>query len=960
VSEEKKSIFAIILDFLAGLFGSGGEPGPTPVEKPPGEVDEPVSHTGSSPAEEVGEGVPSSGGSGAGRVSEPELPGTESGPDEERGQAMLVGKGLWAYREQELDRAIQIAPQMGATHILYKVGQGAAYWPGMAQVAQKIKDAGLIPFAWAWLLLDDPQAEAQVVVRAFGDGFEGYIFDTEADQCRNRFDQATQLGQFLSVAGIDQAKLYNCSFPNISHHRDLPYDQLNAFCKGGLMPMSYGSYFAPGDETPPEQQAQRVIDEWTYGHYEYWCARWGFRPPLYPILGPYHDEHGNVRMPPAEFQVWLDRLAAYGPSFFSIFTAAVINEDLLPLIKAFELGEAPKTVPPTGVKVEVVSPEAGYLNIRPGPSTAQPPVARANHGEVLDALGLAGVVQAKVGQPGQWLRVRTAGGIEGYTAAWYLKLHEVPAEVPVEEPIEEPVEEPEGPAEPEVEVKVEVVSSSIGYLNVRPEPSTNRPPVAQANDGVVLDALESAADVQSKVGQHGQWLHIRTPEGIEGYVAAWYVRLYEPVEVPPSGEVGPVSYLVVYSSGGLNVRPTPGTDQNQTWHVEDRTVLEAIEDPQAAGAKIGKDQWIKVRTPSLHEGFVNGVYVRAKQVADTRKPASDSALPAGECAWIFGIHAAGGTTPADFRFLFQGKDKTGWVLFTEAIGDNPNHGGGGDFTTWSNDGYGVIVRLNNGYGASGTLPVSNKYADFAGACARYVQNSSGCHIWIIGNEQNNPREHPGGEHNPQEHIRPEMYARAFNLARQRIKAVDPNAIVVPGAVDPYFGLAWKSGETWRPLDYFKTMLAHIDDLDGICLHTYTHWLDVSLITAKKVFTDAPLDPGTPNEHYFDFQAYRPFAEAVPAKWRNRPIYLTESNHWMKVDHEPHQGEHVENGWLNRDVGWVRAAYAEINKWNDTPYTQQIHCYLLYRWTGDEWAIEGLDQVQSDFKKALDNDYRWRR
>ena len=135
MSEEKKSIFAIILDFLAGLFGSGGEPEPTPVEEPPGEVDGPVLHTGPGSVEEVGEGVPSSGGSGTGGVSEPELPGTESGPDEERGQAMLVGKGLWAYREQELDRAIQIAPQMGATHILYKVGQGAAYWPGMAQVA---------------------------------------------------------------------------------------------------------------------------------------------------------------------------------------------------------------------------------------------------------------------------------------------------------------------------------------------------------------------------------------------------------------------------------------------------------------------------------------------------------------------------------------------------------------------------------------------------------------------------------------------------------------------------------------------------------------------------------------------------------------------------------------------------------------------------------------------------------
>ena len=92
---------------------------------------------------------------------------------------MLRGKGVWAYRKKEIDRAIEIAPQMGATHIIHKVGQGADYFDGMALVAQKIKDAGLIPFALMFLLLDDPRGEAQVAVRAFQDGFQGFIFDTE-------------------------------------------------------------------------------------------------------------------------------------------------------------------------------------------------------------------------------------------------------------------------------------------------------------------------------------------------------------------------------------------------------------------------------------------------------------------------------------------------------------------------------------------------------------------------------------------------------------------------------------------------------------------------------------------------------------------------------------------------------------------------------------------------------------
>ncbi|NIV36112.1 MAG: hypothetical protein GWN58_43680, partial [Anaerolineae bacterium] len=105
---------------------------------------------------------------------------------------MLQGKGLWAYREWEMRRAIWMAPRTGATHILYKVGQGSSYYDGMSEIAQSIAQAGLIPFAWMYLLLDDPWAEAQVVVRAFQDGFQGFIFDTEADRCRNRFEQATQ------------------------------------------------------------------------------------------------------------------------------------------------------------------------------------------------------------------------------------------------------------------------------------------------------------------------------------------------------------------------------------------------------------------------------------------------------------------------------------------------------------------------------------------------------------------------------------------------------------------------------------------------------------------------------------------------------------------------------------------------------------------------------------------------
>ncbi len=414
---------------------------------------------------------------------------------------MLRGKGLWAYREGELDRALECAPKMGATHILYKVGQGSVYREGMAQVAQRITSAGLIPLGWTWLLLDDPEGEAQVVIRALQDGFQGLVFDTESERCRNRPAPAVRLGQALRGADIDLTRLYNCSFPNISHHTDLPYEQMNEFCRGGLMPMAYGTFFKPGSSVPPEEQARRVIDEWTYGHYAYWSRRWGYSPPLYPVLGPYHDEAGEVRMSPAEFKIWLDRLAAHGPSFFSVFTAAVLSDDLLPLIRDCPLGEG--TVPPPArVWVEVFSPQTGFLNVRPTPSTVQPPVERVAHGTVLEALEAESEVRKKVGKQGEWLHISTPGGRTGYVAAWYLRL---------------PREETEAP------LKVRVHSPSLGYLNVRPSPSLSRPPIVRVENQEILESLEPADTTLAKLGQMGQWLHVRTADGIEGYVAAWYL-----------------------------------------------------------------------------------------------------------------------------------------------------------------------------------------------------------------------------------------------------------------------------------------------------------------------------------------------------------------------------------------------------------------------------------------------------
>ncbi len=107
-----------------------------------------------------------------------------------------------------------------------------------------------------------------------------------------------------------------------------------------------------------------------------------------------------------------------------------------------------------------------------------------------------------------------------------------------------------------------------------------------------------------------------------------------------------------------------------------------------------------------------------------------------ESQFIFGIHEPGGE-----RYMAEAGRK-GWIVFTEELGSDPAIQTGQNYRAYSDQGFGVIVRLNNGYFPNGTIPNSQRYADFARRCANFVAASDGCQIWIIGNEMNYRIERP--------------------------------------------------------------------------------------------------------------------------------------------------------------------------------------------------------------------------
>jgi hypothetical protein len=246
------------------------------------------------------------------------------GPVEGEAQ-VLTGKGVWALFGNEIGRAIQMAQAIDATHILFKTGGGAEYYESRARAAQQqIKAAGFIPFAWPFIFGDDPAGEAEVALRTWQEGYEGIVFDIE-DQAAGKAANIAELGRRLvDQAGLDPQRLYFTSFPNLSAHSTIPFPEMAAFCQGGFMPQSYGSFRWPAGHT---------LGVMTYQEYENWPADWGQRPAIFPILGAFYDSHGDIRMTPAEFQIWADELAPYRPTFYSIYRAGVTNEDLWPILK---------------------------------------------------------------------------------------------------------------------------------------------------------------------------------------------------------------------------------------------------------------------------------------------------------------------------------------------------------------------------------------------------------------------------------------------------------------------------------------------------------------------------------------------------------------------------------------------------------------------------------------------------
>lgn len=288
---------------------------------------------------------------------------------------------------------------------------------------------------------------------------------------------------------------------------------------------------------------------------------------------------------------------------------------------------------------------------------------------------------------------------------------------------------------------------------------------------------------------------------------------------------------------------------------------------------------------------------------------------------LYGIHDREGR-----HFVPPG----GWCLDTVALSERPQPADYGALRPDIN----WIVRLNHAYGSGGTIPLPDRYQDFANSCASYVRHSRGARRWIIANEPNHEQERPNGVF-----ITPAQYARCFTLCREAIKRADADAQVIPAPCAPYHAGGPQGAIPWT--DYWREMLELIaanGGCDGIAIHAYTRSSDPADIN-NDVRMGPPLE-GT----CAGFLTYQDALEEVPASLRHLPAYLTEFN------------ELLDNGWHDANTGVVQEAYRHIDWWNnhaadaDEP---KFQCLILYRWPKfDKWHIEGKQGVIDDFRAAV--------
>jgi SH3-like domain-containing protein len=188
---------------------------------------------------------------------------------------------------------------------------------------------------------------------------------------------------------------------------------------------------------------------------------------------------------------------------------------------------------------------------------------------------------------------------------------------------------------------VRVQASVTAGLRLRSTPGASSNAMTTETPGTLLHCLESEALALSKIGVVNQWLQVRDPGGLEGYVAAWYVDRIgasapapspTPLPTPVPSPLPPALTVIISPTigpVGLRLRDEPDTNSNTLAVLTAGVTLDVLEPPTQALPKIGQlNQWLNVRDASGTQGYIAAWFVElppGSTPASAPKPAPDPA-----------------------------------------------------------------------------------------------------------------------------------------------------------------------------------------------------------------------------------------------------------------------------------------------------------------------------------------------
>jgi len=239
-----------------------------------------------------------------------------------------------------------------------------------------------------------------------------------------------------------------------------------------------------------------------------------------------------------------------------------------------------------------------------------------------------------------------------------------------------------------------------------------------------------------------------------------------------------------------------------------------------------------------------------------------------------------------------------------------------DFSAYEYAGLRVIVNLRFSWstdlGGAGTLPRPGtpEHAQFVDAAAHTIAHSRGVWGYEIGNEANNPREFPRGHA-----LTPQDVVSTYNAIYDRVAGTGVR--LSPGSLDPFHAT---HGD---PRVWLKAIYEGIRTASFVAAHGYTRGPDPDLVNDTTRFTDAPLE-----WQYRNYpRCVTALLEALPAAYRQLPVYITEINHLSRT------GTDGNYGWVNDE-----RAGAVVEAMVTAARQRGFAGLALYRWQGDEWAV----------------------